>query len=69
MLAAPLSLSVEQAARLEVRVVELERVLADYASRYGLTDEARRLLAAEPRQPSEEAADPTPSPGGAGDAP
>ncbi|GGL50643.1 hypothetical protein [Wenxinia marina] len=32
----------------EKRIIELEAALADYAHRYGMTDEARRLLVKDP---------------------
>lgn len=33
----------QEIARLRARLVEVERVLANYVHRYGLTDEARRV--------------------------
>lgn len=35
-------------AALETRVLELERVVADYALRYGLTERARRAMVGIP---------------------
>lgn len=44
MLSKPVRLSVEQVASMEARIVGLERALANYASRHGMTEEARHLL-------------------------
>lgn len=42
-------ITAERLAHLEARVRSLDAELADYASRCGMTDEARRLLMVEPQ--------------------
>lgn len=47
------TISSQRLAYLEERIVELDAALADYASRYGMTAEVRRLLVMELHTPSE----------------